>query len=146
MKELLHYSAASVITYMTVDEGTTPLLRSVGNYLLILKAKRCTICHLYLVKNSTCFGQIYCPKHIVFFTKWSWELMHLVGFYYKNISRCTVLWMPNLVIINQYGVTSQKNYFFNYISFLIIIGHSVTVIFNFNIKFNFITFTLSKVF
>jgi hypothetical protein len=27
--------------------------------------------------------------------KWSWEIVHLVGFYYKNISRCTVLWMSN---------------------------------------------------
>jgi len=23
------------------------------------------------------------------------EIVHLVGFYYKNISRCTVLWMSN---------------------------------------------------
>ena len=26
-----------------------------------------------------------------------WEIVHLVGFYYKNISRCTVLWMSKLL-------------------------------------------------
>ena len=26
-----------------------------------------------------------------------WEIVHLVGFYYKNISRCTVLWMSKML-------------------------------------------------
>ena len=50
------------------------------------------------------FGQVHCtssgisgdtPKHVEFFIKLIWETVHLVGFYYKNISRCTVLWMSN---------------------------------------------------
>ena len=100
--------------------------------------------NIILVKNSTCFGQIYCSiiwsLNTVFvilvmltacwrrqltslvwqmpiavntvlrlpimdsksvrnkqssLPKWSWGMVHLVGFYYKNISRCTVLWMSN---------------------------------------------------
>jgi hypothetical protein len=27
------------------------------------------------------------------FLKFIWSIIHLVGFHYKNISRCTVLWM-----------------------------------------------------
>ena len=29
----------------------------------------------------------------VLYQKYIWEIVHVVGFYYKNISRCTVLWM-----------------------------------------------------
>jgi len=32
---------------------------------------------------------------ILTWPKQSWEILHLVGFNYKNISRCTVLWMAN---------------------------------------------------
>jgi len=32
-------------------------------------------------------------------SKWIWEIVSLVGFYCKNISRCTVLWMSNSMII-----------------------------------------------
>jgi len=28
-------------------------------------------------------------------SKLIWEIVHLVGFYYRNISWCTVLWMSN---------------------------------------------------
>jgi hypothetical protein len=27
-----------------------------------------------------------------------WEIVHLVGFYYTNMSRCTVLWMSNRLL------------------------------------------------
>ena len=29
-----------------------------------------------------------------------WEIVHLVGFHYKNISRCTVLWMSNSIALS----------------------------------------------
>jgi hypothetical protein len=38
-------------------------------------------------------GQWTSPKHVDYFIKYIWEIVHLVGFYCKNISRCTVLWM-----------------------------------------------------
>jgi hypothetical protein len=38
-------------------------------------------------------GQWTCPKHVQYFIKQMWEIAHLVGFHYKNISRCTVRWM-----------------------------------------------------
>jgi hypothetical protein len=62
-----------------------------------------------LVKNSTCFGQTHCPSSGVLIL-YSQQLifvilvmlmfvsevgMELVGFYYKNISRCTVIWMSD---------------------------------------------------
>jgi len=31
-------------------------------------------------------GQLICPKHVEFFTKYRREIVHLFGFYYKNIS------------------------------------------------------------
>jgi hypothetical protein len=40
-------------------------------------------------------GHWTCPKHVRYFIKYIRENVHLIGFYYKNISRCTVLWMPN---------------------------------------------------
>ena len=38
-------------------------------------------------------GQWTCPKHVEYFIKYTWEIVHLVGFRYKNTSRCAVLWM-----------------------------------------------------
>jgi hypothetical protein len=38
------------------------------------------------------------------FLKFMWEIVHLVGFHYKNTSRWTVLWMPNSETM--YGTTS----------------------------------------
>jgi hypothetical protein len=45
----------------------------------------------YSIKTPDDAQQI-CLKHVEFFTKIE-KLVHLDGFYYKNISRCTVLWM-----------------------------------------------------
>jgi hypothetical protein len=37
-------------------------------------------------------GQKTCPKHVELYSKNKFEkLVHLVGFYYKNISQCTIL-------------------------------------------------------
>jgi hypothetical protein len=65
------------------------------------------------IKDSTCFGQIYCPssgvsplytQQYVFVVLFMWTLyqtinitsiVHLLGFYYKNTSWCTVLWISN---------------------------------------------------
>jgi hypothetical protein len=44
-------------------------------------------------------GQWTCPKHEECFTKINLKIVHLVGFYYKNISQCTALWMSNSTII-----------------------------------------------
>jgi len=44
-------------------------------------------------------GQWICPKRVEFFTKIKWGIVHLVGFYYSNISRCTVLWMSNSLLM-----------------------------------------------
>ena len=82
-----------------------------------------------LVKNSTCFGQTYCPssgvlilysQQLVFvilsdsevgmdnksvrnmsssLPKWRREIVHFFGFFYKNILRCTVVWMSKNVYI-----------------------------------------------
>jgi len=41
-------------------------------------------------------GQRNCPKHVEFYSKNKFEkLVHLVGFYNKNLSRCTVTWTSN---------------------------------------------------
>jgi len=43
-------------------------------------------------------GQRNSPKHVEFYFKTKFEkLVHLVWFYYKNLSRCTVTWMWNEV-------------------------------------------------
>jgi len=36
-------------------------------------------------------GQWTCPKHVEYFIKEIWEIVHLAGFHYRNISRCMVL-------------------------------------------------------
>jgi hypothetical protein len=38
-----------------------------------------------LIKYSTCFGQIYCPKHVEYFIKINLRNSASVGFYYKNV-------------------------------------------------------------
>jgi len=35
--------------------------------------------------------------------------VQFVGFYYMNISQCTVLWMSNLLYINQHPVHLPNN-------------------------------------
>jgi len=45
-------------------------------------------------------GQRNCPKHVEFYSKNKFEkLVHLVCFYYKNLSRCTVTWTSNSCVI-----------------------------------------------
>jgi len=56
--------------------------------------------NLYVLLCEQCYtpddGQRNCPKHVEFYSKNKFEkLVDLVGFHYKNISRCTVLWMSN---------------------------------------------------
>jgi hypothetical protein len=53
-------------------------------------------------------GQWTCPKHVEYFVKWIWEIMHLVGFHYTNISRCTVLWLSNTLHYTSYRVKIIK--------------------------------------
>jgi hypothetical protein len=53
-------------------------------------------CPLSGVSHSPVDGQWTCPKCVEYFIKYIWEIVHLVGFYYKNISWCTFLWMSNL--------------------------------------------------
>ena len=55
-----------------------------------------TFCCEYSIKTPDDRQQI-CPKHVEFFIKYIWEIVHHVGFYYNNISRRTVLWMSNFV-------------------------------------------------
>ena len=41
-------------------------------------------------------GQRNCPKHVEFYSKNKFQkLVHLVWFYYKNLSPCTVTWTSN---------------------------------------------------
>jgi len=42
-------------------------------------------------------GQRNCSKHVEFYSKNKLDkLVHLVVFYYKNLSRCTVTWTPRI--------------------------------------------------
>jgi len=41
-------------------------------------------------------GQRNCPKHVVLFQKQIWEISASILFYYKNLSRCTVIWTSNI--------------------------------------------------
>ena len=42
------------------------------------------------------YPSLSCPKHVEFYSKNKFEkLVHLVCFYYKNLSRCTVAWTSN---------------------------------------------------
>ena len=51
-------------------------------------------------------GQRNCPKHVEFYSKNIFEkLVHLVGFYCKNLSRCTVTWMSNYLLLLTYLLT-----------------------------------------
>jgi hypothetical protein len=66
------------------------------------------ICHA----NRTSMKNTYCVYTVLRYSWWwtvdmsetcrvlygkkTWEMVHLVGFHYKNISRCTFLWMSNL--------------------------------------------------
>ena len=44
-------------------------------------------------------GQRNCPKHVEFYSKNKFEkIVHLVWFYYKNLSRCTVTWKSSTYI------------------------------------------------
>jgi len=46
-------------------------------------------------------GQRNCPKHVEFYSKYKFEkLLHLVGFFYKNLSRCTVTWISNFIVLH----------------------------------------------
>ena len=43
-------------------------------------------------------GQKNCPKHVEFHSKNKFEkLVHLIGFIIRNITRCTVTWMANIL-------------------------------------------------
>ena len=45
-------------------------------------------------------GRRNCPKHVEFYSKNKFEkLVYLLGFFYKNLSRCTVTWTSNEVQI-----------------------------------------------
>jgi len=63
----------------------SPTVSKVSTTVLIKRANkmhyRCTISQLY-------------------FSKTFWEIVHLVRFYYKNVSRCTVFWISNLSTID----------------------------------------------
>jgi hypothetical protein len=107
--------------------------RAMHRNVFLWKPTRCTVSQIYLIKYSTCFGQIYCPssgvyqhcihaigichariawqipiaciqywdtphdgqrtcpKHVEYFIKQIWEIVHLVGFHYKNqcLQSCT---------------------------------------------------------
>jgi len=41
-------------------------------------------------------GQRNCPKHVEFYSKIGWEISQSIWFYYKNLSRCTLIWTSNL--------------------------------------------------
>ena len=76
---------------------------------------RCTISQIYLIStlhvadSSTVYHQeylntVYTQQVFVmllllvsasYFIKQIWQTVHLVHFYYENISRCTVLWMSH---------------------------------------------------
>ena len=43
-------------------------------------------------------GQYVSPKHVEFYIKTKLEILHLFGFYYTNITRCTVLRMSDFLI------------------------------------------------
>ena len=51
--------------------------------------------------NTPDDGQWKSPKHVEYFTKINLRNCTTCWFYYKNISRCTVLWMSNSFTLNQ---------------------------------------------
>jgi len=54
-------------------------------------------------------GQRNCTKHVEFHSKNKFEeLMHLVGFIIRNLSRCTVTWTSNSSVNWRLGVAVRK--------------------------------------
>jgi len=76
------------------------LARSGWNSILTLLTDNITImtntnCCEYSIKTPD-DGQIHLSETCKSpFPKINWEIVHLVGFYYKNMSRCMVFWMSN---------------------------------------------------
>jgi hypothetical protein len=55
-------------------------------YVCVLKGRRETLLWCVLITKA---------NEMHYFSTLFWEIVHLFVFYYKNISRCTVLWMSN---------------------------------------------------
>ena len=88
------------------------------------KPTRCTIFQIYFIKELFMFradllsiirspNTVYTATGICYVSyvdcllarsTWPlsqiWEIVHVVGFYYKNTSRCTVLWMSNSYLVH----------------------------------------------
>ena len=59
--------------------------------------RRANFPNLFLSRNSTCFGQFLCPKHIEFLDKNKfWKLVGLLVLLKIYFLRCTVTWTWNL--------------------------------------------------
>jgi len=48
---------------------------------------RCTISQIYLIKYSTCFGQVHCPSSGV-----SWHFTHAIGICHASSVGCLLAW------------------------------------------------------
>ena len=53
------------------------------------KPTRCTISHVYLIKYSTCFGQVHCPSSGV-----SQHCIHAIGICHASSVGCLLAWSP----------------------------------------------------
>ena len=56
-------------------------------------------------------GHSTCPKHVEYFTKWIWEIDHLVGFHYKNVNEQFFFYFHNVTFYfrrhtNRYKMTT----------------------------------------
>jgi hypothetical protein len=68
---------------------------------------RCTISQLYLVKNSTCFGQIYCPSIGVFNTVFTATSICHTGYVDCLLARSG--WNSSIVTSLAVNITSMTN-------------------------------------